>query len=99
MEIDVIDETQCRIRGLQDLLRQVGDPEAKLAAGAISKAECAEARARQLAYTAAIGLLEKGEEADMDELLERMREVVAQPTQEEINAADIAYLLMIGGED
>ena len=93
------EETQVLINTYKLLLAQIGDPSAKHAAGAIDEEEFAEQRARQLAYTSAITSLEAGESVDMGALLEEMREVVARPTQEQINAANIDYLLMIGGEE
>ncbi len=96
MEEDAI---QTELNGLKNLLGQIGDPAAKRAAGIIGDDEFAELRARQLAYTAAVDGLSKGEEVSVDSLLERMRDAVAQPTQEEINAANIDYLLMIGGDE
>lgn len=91
--------TLSEINGLRNLLGQIGDPVAMRAAGTIDDAEYAERRARQLAFVAAISKLEAGQTVDMDALLTEMREVVSQPTQEEINAANIDYLLMIGGEE
>ncbi len=93
------EETQAEINGLKNLLGQIGDPVAKHTAGTITDEEFAEERARQLAYTAAIASLEAGDSVDMAALLDDMRDLVAQPTQEEINAANIDYLLMIGGEE
>ena len=37
-------------------------------------------------------------EAEFEAILEEKREQAALPTQEEQNAADIAYLMMTGGE-
>lgn len=96
MEEDAI---QTEINGLKNLLGQIGDPVAKHAAGTIGDEEFAELRARQLAFTAAVDGLSKGEEVSVESLLEQMRDVVAQPTQEEINAANIDYLLMLGGDE
>lgn len=97
--MDESQEIQSEINGLNNLLGQMGDLAAKHSAGTITDEEYAEQRARQLAYTAAISQLEAGESVDMEALLDDMRELVAQPTQEEINAANIDYLLMIGGDE
>ncbi len=94
-----MDDTQAEVNALKNLLEQLGDPETAHAVGIIDDEEYAEQRARQLAYTSAIASLEAGETVDMEALLDEMREVAAQPTQEEINAANIDYLLMIGGEE
>lgn len=94
-----MDDNQAEINALKNLLEQIGDPVAAHAAGIIDDEGFSEQRARQLAYTSAIASLEAGETVDMETLLEEMRDVVAQPTQEEINAANIDYLLMIGGEE
>ena len=97
--MDISDEIQSEINALKNLLGQIGDLATKHSAGTIDDDEYAEEQARKLAFTAAIDSLEKGDEVSMEALLEQMREVVAQPTQEEINAANIDYLLMIGGEE
>lgn len=100
-----MDETNgitSRINELTNILGQFGDIDAKLKAGIIDQGEYLELKARQLAYTKALDALADGQEVDddaLEALLDEMREVAAQPTQEEINAADIAYLMMIGGEE
>ena len=38
------------------------------------------------------------EQSAFEELLEQMRETASAPTQEEINTANIDYLMMVGGE-
>lgn len=97
--MDESQETQSEVNALNNLLGQMGDLAAKHSAGTITDEEFAEQRARQLAFAAAIAKHEAGEAVDMEALLDEMRDVVAQPTQEEINAANIDYLLMIGGDE
>ena len=61
-----------------------------------------ELKAKKFAYTAALERLAASEAVDDEafaEIMEQMRQVAAEPTQEEINAANIDYLLMIGGEE
>lgn len=83
---------------LRNLLDQIGDPHAAHEAGTIDDDAYAELKAKKLAYTAALDAYAKGETPDVAALLEQMQEVVAQPTQTEINTANIDYLLMAGGE-
>lgn len=83
---------------LRNLLTQVGDPEAAHEAGTIDDGEYTALKAKKLAYTAALDAYAKGETPDVAALLEQMQEVAAQPTQTEINTANIDYLLMAGGE-
>ena len=91
-----------RINEFTNLLEQLGDIEAKRRAGLLDDEAYAEQKAKQLAYISALETLAAGEEVDDEafaEILEEMEAVVAEPTQEEINAANIDYLLMIGGEE
>jgi hypothetical protein len=85
-----------------NLLGQIGDPDAKRKAGVIADEEWAEQKARSLAYTVALERLDAGEDVDDDAfaaILADMQGIVAEPTQEEINAANIDYLLMMGGDE
>lgn len=84
-----------------NLLEQLDDIDARLAAGLVDQNAYLELKARKLAYISALDTLAGGEPVDDDAfaaLLADMREVAAQPTQEEVNAANIDYLMMIGGE-
>lgn len=85
---------------LNDLLKQIGDPDLAHDAGALSDEDYAEAKAKKLAFTAALAAYEKGEVPDVDALLEQMRAQVAEPTQVESIAANVDYLMMtVGGDD
>lgn len=88
------DDTLAEVNALRDLLSQVGDPEA----GTIDDDAYLDLKAKKLAYTAALDAYAKGETPDVPALLKQMQEVVARPTQTEINTANIDYLLMAGGE-
>lgn len=91
-----------RINEFSNLLSQLGDTDAKRKAGILDGEAYAEQKAQALAYTAALDKLAAGEEVGdkaFKALLKDMKEIVAQPTQEEVNAANIDYLLMIGGEE
>lgn len=101
-----MDETSNQLEAQRNemriLLSQVGDPAAKRAAGLIDGAERIELEARRRAYLVVSARNEAGEVvgvADFDALLAEKRLEAAMPTQEEQNAADIAYLLMMGGEE
>lgn len=83
---------------LRNLIAQVGDPEAAHEAGTIDNDAYLDLKAKKLAYTAALDAYAKGETPDVPALLKQMQEVVAKPTQIEINTANIDYLLMAGGE-
>ena len=90
-----------RINEFSNLLGQLGDIDDLKAAGVIDSDEYAEKKAQQIAYLKALDILADGEEVDdeaFDALLAEAEEIVAQPTQEEINAANIDYLLMLEGE-
>jgi len=91
-----------RINEFENILEQLGDIDAKRKAGVIGESAFYEQKALALACTAALAQLEGGDEVDDEAfagILEEMRIVAEAPTQEEINAADIAYLLMIGGDE
>ena len=92
------DGTLAEVNALRDLLSQVGDPEAAREAGTIDDDAYLDLKAKKLAYTAALDAYAKGETPDVPALLKQMQEVVAKPTQTEINTANIDYLLMAGGE-
>lgn len=93
------DGTMAEVNALRDLLSQIGDPDAAHDAGVIDDDEYVERKARKLAYTAAVAAYGKGEAPDVDKLLEQMREKVAEPSQTEINTANIDYLMMTVGGD
>lgn len=84
------------------LLGQIGDVAARHAAGLIDDDERIELNARRMTYLTVLAKNEAGEvvaESDVEAILEEKRAEAALPTQEEINAADIAYLMMVGGEE
>lgn len=92
-----------RINEFTNLLSQMYDADALKAAGCINEADYIEQKARKMAYIAALDSLTSGDEtyveqSAFEELLEQMREVASAPTQEEINTANIDYLMMVGGE-
>lgn len=90
-----------RVNEFNNLLEQLGDLNAKRSAGVIDQETYIELHARELAYMKALDVLGSGVEVSEDlfaEILEEMRGIASQPTQEEINAANIDYLMMIGGE-
>lgn len=94
------DGNQAEVNALNDLLKQIGDPDLAHDAGALSDEEYAEAKAKKLAFTAALAAYAKGEVPDVDALLEQMRAQVAEPSQVEAIAANVDYLMMtVGGDD
>lgn len=87
---------------MRNLLGQIGDVDAKHAAGLIDDDERIELNARRMAYLTVLAKNEAGEvvtDEDLAAILDDARTEAAKPTQEEVNAADIAYLMMIGGEE
>ena len=100
--MDEMNGLTSKINEYTNLLGQLGDIDAKRAAGVLSDEDYIEAKARKLAYLAALDRLAAGELVDdeaFEGILEDMRLVASEPTQEEINAANIDYLMMIGGEE
>ncbi len=94
------DGNRAEVIALNDLLKQIGDPDLAHDAGALSDEDYAEAKAKKLAFTAALAAYEKGEVPDVDALLEQMRAQVAEPSQVETIAANVDYLMMtVGGDD
>lgn len=93
------DGSQAEVIALNDLLKQIGDPDLAHDAGAMSDEDYAEAKAKKLAFAAALAAYAKGEEPDVDALIEQMRAQVAEPTQVETIAANVDYLMMTGGGD
>lgn len=92
-----------RINEFTNLLSQMYDADALKAAGCISEEDYIEQKARKMAYVAALDSLAAGnetyvEQSAFEELLKQMRETASAPTQEEINTANIDYLMMVGGE-
>lgn len=96
-----MDGLTSRINEFANLLGQLGDIDDQKAAGLLDADEYAEKKVRQLAYLKALDALADGDEVDdvaFAAMLADAEEIVAQPTQEEINAANIDYLLMLEGE-
>lgn len=99
--MDEMSGLTAQINGFTNLLSQLGDIDDMKAAGIIGPADYAEKKARQIAYLKALDILADGEEVDdyaFAALLAEAEEIVAQPTQVEINAANNDYLLMLEGE-
>ena len=93
---------QAQTNEMRNILDQVGDVAAKRAAGVIDDAERIELEARRMACLTVIARNDAGElvsETVFEAILDEKREEAALPTQGEQNAADIAYLMMIGGEE
>lgn len=87
---------------MRNLLGQIGDVDAKRAAGLIDDDERIELCARRMAYLTVLAKNEDGDvvtDEEFAEIIAHARTEAAKPTQEEVNAADIAYLMMIGGEE
>lgn len=87
---------------MRNLLGQIGDVDAKRAAGLIDDDERIELCARRMAYLTVLAKNEDGDvvtDEEFAEIIADARTEAAKPTQEEVNAADIAYLMMIGGEE
>lgn len=87
---------------MRNLLEQVGDPDAKFAAGIIDAEERIALNGRRLGCLVVLARNEAGEavpEAEVEQIMAEQAEVAAQPTQEEINTANIDFLLMMGGEE
>lgn len=97
---DIVDNgTQAEVNALQNLLSQLGDPDAAHEAGAIDDDSYIEQKAKKMAYTAALAAYDRGETPDVPALLGQMREQASKPTQTEQNTANIDYLLMTVGGD
>ncbi len=101
--MDENNEITTRINEFTNLLYQMHDIDALKAANCISDDDYTEMKAKKMAYIAALNSLNAGEDtyveqSKFEELLAQMRDVAAEPTQEEINAAYIDYLMMVGGE-
>lgn len=101
-----MDETNNQITAqeneMRNLLGQIGDVDAKRAASLIDDDERIELNARRMAYLTVLAKNEAGEvvtDEGLAAILDDARTEAAKPTQEEVNAADIAYLMMIGGEE
>lgn len=96
---ETMDAAQAEVNALNDLLAQVGDPDAAHDAGAIDDDAYTEQKARKLTYTAALAAYGRGETPDVAALLGQMREQASKPTRTEQNTANIDYLLMTVGGD
>lgn len=98
MEEDKITE---RANAARNLIEQTRNAPAAYAAGAIDRETYIEQRAVNIASLRALARCEGGEEITDEEfaaMIDNAKAEAAMPTQEEINAANIDYLLMIGGE-
>lgn len=92
---------QTRINEMTNLIDLIGDIDAKHAAGVITDDQRIEQKARKRTFLKVLAAAQEGEYIDdeaMGSILDEMREQAAAPSQEEINAANIDYLMMVGGE-
>lgn len=92
---------QTRINEMTNLVEQIGDVDAKHAAGVLTDEQRIEQKARKRTFIKVLAAAQNGEYIDdkgMGAILDEMREQAAAPSQEEINAANIDYLMMVGGE-
>lgn len=92
---------QTRINEMTNLIEHIGDVDAKHAAGVITDEQSIEQKARKRTFLKVLAAAQEGEYIDdeaMGSILDEMREQAAAPSQEEINAANIDYLMMVGGE-
>lgn len=92
---------QTRINEMTNLIEQIGDVDAKHAAGVLTDEQRIEQKARKRTFIKVLAAAQDGEYIDdkaMGAILDEMREQAAAPSLEEINAANIDYLMMVGGE-
>ena len=92
---------QTRINEMSNLIEQIGDVDAKYDAGILTDEQRIEQKARKRTFIKVLADAQDGEYIDdtaMGAILDEMREQAAAPTLEEINAANIDYLMMVGGE-
>lgn len=92
---------QTRINEMSNLIEQIGDVDAKYDAGILTDEQRIEQKARKRTFIKVLAAAQDGEYLDdtaMGAILDEMREQAAAPTLEEINAANIDYLMMVGGE-
>lgn len=93
---------QTRINEMTNLIEQIGDVDAKHDAGILTDEQRIEQKARKRTFIKVLASAQDGEYIDdkaMGSILDEMREAAAAPTQEEINKDDIAYALMLLGEE
>lgn len=89
-----------RANELRNLIEQIGDVDAKRDAGVVGVAGYVELKGRKQAYIKALSIVDGGTyvtDEELADLVEEMCSQAAEPTQEEINTADIAFLMMIEG--
>lgn len=92
---------QTRINEMSNLIEQIGDVDAKYDAGILTDEQRIEQKARKRTFIKVLAAAQDGKYLDdtaMGAILDEMREQAAAPTLEEINAANIDYLMMVGGE-
>jgi hypothetical protein len=92
---------QTRINEMTNLIEQIGDVDAKYDAGILTDEQRIEQKARKRTFIKVLAAAQDGEYIDdkaMGAILDEMREQAAAPSLEEINAANIDYLMMVGGE-
>lgn len=92
---------QTRINEMSNLIEQIGDVDAKYDAGILTDEQRIEQKARKRTFIKVLAAAQDSEYIDdtaMGAILDEMREQAAAPTLEEINAANIDYLMMVGGE-
>lgn len=100
--MDEMDAITARANECRNIIEQTRDIDEARACGAMTPEEYTAAKGRRIACLRVLAACERGEEVT-DEAFAQMIEAAcaeaALPTQEEQNTADIAYLLMLGGEE
>lgn len=94
---------QAKAAEYRNLLSQLDGIDALHDGGGMTDEGYAEARGMRMALAAALGSLADGKADYLDEgafqsLVKDMRAKAAEPTQLEVNTANIDYLMMLGGE-
>lgn len=100
--MDEMNEITSRINEARNVIADTRDAKAQYAAGVIDFAAYCEKQGKNLAALRVLSKAEAGEAVTDEEFVTMIAEATeeaAQPTQEEVNAANIDYLLMIGGEE
>lgn len=99
---EMTDMITSRINEARNVIADTRDAKAQYAAGTIGFEAYCEKQGKYLAALRVLAKAEAGEAVTDEEFVAMIAEATeeaALPTQEEQNAADIAYLLMIGGEE
>lgn len=100
--MDENNKIESRANECRNIIEQTRDIEAAHAAQAMTEEEFVEAKGRRIACLRALAKCEQGEAVTDEEFAQMIEEAVveaAEPSQIEINAANIDFLLMMGGEE